>query len=145
MSWYAGDPVTRAMYEAFAIPRDVRGVRDEERVLRRRGELPDHPDEVERDEVVGVVARGLHAQPEQIAYPDLVGDHGLLRDKNRIRAGRQGGEHRGGVPALEEGIRHRRGGADGPWVDAEQVLEVVADVGKPVHHRLHRCTAATPF
>ena len=83
-----------------------------------------------------MVAGVAQAQPQQVAELELAVVHGLGRDQDPVRASGERGKHLAGVTGGEVRVGDRGGAADPGGVDPVEILQVVADIGVPVLHRL---------
>ena len=117
-------------------PADVVGIGHKERVARRGRKFADHAHESERDDVILMVAGVLQAQVDLVSGLQLEILDRFGGNQNAVRSPRQQVEGFLRVAALEIGIRHPRRLADMRRIDAVQVLQIRADIGQPMLHRL---------
>ena len=86
-----------------------------------------------------MILRVLQAEVDDVAQLELEIVDGLLRQEGAIVLTGQFLHGAFGVVAGEEGVGEISRVADGKWIDAIEVLQIVPDIGEAVHHP-PRCT-----
>jgi hypothetical protein len=117
---------------------EIVGVGDEERVAGRRRKLAGDADEAERHDVILMVGGALESQIEGVARLKLKIADRLLRHENAIARRGERAKRARAASAAEKGVGHVGRPVDRARIDAIHVLQVRADIGEAVHHRLGR-------
>ncbi len=82
-----------------------------------------------------MVFGALHAEGDEIADMQLEVVDRLLCEQHAVAMRGEQAHRPSGIVVGEERIRQVGGVGDRHGIDAEDVLEIGADVGEPVHHR----------
>ena len=123
---------------------EIREVRDHERVAWRRRELLNDADDMERNDPEATGALVEHAESEQIVQLERVVGDGLLGDDHAVLRRAKPREHLRSGAAREVRVAQARSVGERRRVDAEDVLEVRADVGVRVIDAGHPGNAGHP-